>query len=58
MIIKQRDLGFQNVGLIVFSQIKATTDHFEASSSSKLYLNIRLTLPTEKSQPVSQIRHS
>lgn len=58
MFIKQRDLGFQNVGLIAFSQIKVTTDHFEASSSSKLYLNIRLTFSTENSPPVSPIRHT
>ena len=50
--------GFQNVRLIAFSQINVTVRHFEASSTSKLYLNIRLNLLTEKSPPLSLIRRS
>lgn len=58
MITKQRDMGFQIVGLIAFSQIKVTIHDFKASSSSKLYSNISFNLLTENIPPLSLIRHS
>jgi len=53
MIRKQIGLGFHNVGLIAFCQINVTIRHFEASSSSNLYLNIRPTHLAKNSLPVS-----
>jgi len=51
-------MGFQIVGLIAFSEISVQIHDFEASSSSKLYSNIRFNLLTEKIPLLSLIRHS